>query len=124
MKLAKHLHWSQRAEAGLSKTLGESRCSIIADVNAGRLELWEAGDGDAWVVTCCDTTGEAPELAICCVQGRGLVELSNVFVDLARKTGCRRIRWFTERRAMQRLLRPLPVKLAGYVFHLDLEPLH
>lgn len=124
MKIAKHLQWSERAEAGLAKTLAESRESIVAGVNAGRLELWEVNGGEAWVVTCCDTEANPPELAVCCVQGRGLVELSNVFVDLARKTGCRRVRWFTERRAMQRLLGHLPVKLAGYVFHVDLEPLH
>lgn len=127
MKLAKHLQWSERAEAGLAETLGDSRASIIADVNAGRLELWECNGGDAWIVTCCDTSGETPELAVCCVQGRGLVELSHVFVDLARNTGCKRVRWFTQRPALQRLLKRqagLDVVLAGYVYHVELEALH
>jgi len=120
VKIEKHAAWSERAERGLNKTLGDERASIVADVNAGPLELWEIDGGQAWLITCVAES----ELAVCCVQGRGLVELADVLIKLSRAQGLKRIRWFTKRPAMKRLLRALPVKLAGYVFHIDIEALH
>lgn len=120
MKVAKHKAWSDRAEAGLEGTLGEDRDSIVASVNDGRCELWEFGSGACWLITCV-TDGE---LAVCCVKGGGLVEVTDWLVGLACRQGLRRVRWFTRRKAMQRLLKKHMPVLAGYVFHIELQGLH
>jgi hypothetical protein len=120
MNITKHLTWSERADAGLCDTLHGEREQIAADVNAGRLELFEVNGGEMWLVTCV----AAGELVICCVQGRGLKQLADVLVSVARRQGLTRIRWFTRRPALRRHLRPLEVKLAGYVYHVDLQAMH
>lgn len=120
MKVTKHLAWSDRAERGLALTLTDDRASLVADVNAGRVELWEIDDGACWLVTCV----AAGELVICCVQGTGLRPLAAVLVGIARRQGLHRIRWFTKRPALQRMLKQLQPTLAGYVYHVDLQALH
>lgn len=120
MKVSKHRAWSDRAEAGLEGTLGEDRDAIVASVHAGAYELWEFNGGECWVVTCV-TDGE---LAVCCVKGAGLSEIADWFIAHARRQGLRRVRWFTRRKALQRLLRKHSPVLAGYVFHIELQELH
>lgn len=120
MNITKHLDWSDRAERALAPTLTTERDSIVADVQAGRVELWEIDAGACWLVTCVT----AGELVVCCVQGRGLLPLSDYLVGIARRQGLRRIRWFTERPALARMLKHLKPKLAGYVYHVDLEAVH
>jgi hypothetical protein len=106
--------WCAAAERVLGPTLDSSREAIVADVNAGRCELFEVNGGAAWVVTSASLDDQ--ELCICCVAGEGLAELSTALVNIAGTTGLRRVRFFTKRPALKRLLRHLPIKLDGYVF--------
>lgn len=114
MKFRKLPRWCDDADRVLGPTLDSSREAIVADVNAGRCELWEVNDGAAWVVTSASLDDQ--ELCVCCVAGEGLVELSSVLVNAAGATGMRRVRFFSRRPALKRLLRHLPIELDGYVF--------
>lgn len=113
--------WCAAAERVLGPTLGTERDSIVDDVNQGRAELFEVNGGEAWVITVASLDDEA--LCVCCVAGEGLIELSTVLVELAGATGLKRVRFFTRRPALKRLLRHLPIKLDGYVFTCEV-PLH
>ena len=123
MNITRHLHWSTDAHAALRETLGEDCASIIRSVEAGRAELYEIDKGGAWIVT----TVVDSDLVICCVAGRGLLELGKVFAEIARKNKLTRVRYFSSvGPQLQRLLKRggWDVREAGRVYHIHLNPVH
>jgi hypothetical protein len=111
-----HTAWSERAEAGLCKVLGEDRDSILEGVNAGRLQLWELNSGTTWLVTCVEA--DTKELIVCCIQGNGLKHVADLLWRTMKEQGLKRARWFTQRPALAAALKRqrYPVKLLGHVY--------
>lgn len=116
IEVTKHPQWSERAERGLCKVLGDDRDSIVEGVTAGRLELWEVDGGKIWMVTCVE---DGRELIVCCLQGRGLAKVAEILWRAIQQQGLQGARWFTQRPALGRALRRYPVKLLGHVYRVE-----
>lgn len=107
----------------LSPTLGDEREGIIADVNAGRVFLWESVEPAAFVILA--VAPATRELCVCCVAGCGLADITQHLATVAKQHGLRRIRYYSERGpAIKRLLCDWPIREAGRVYYIELEALH
>lgn len=97
--------WSSEAERALSRTLtgssGNDRETIVAAVNAGRMELWRWCGGLAYMVTQFD----GRILTVHCVQGAGLAAIAPAVMRIARDNGAAAVEFFTLRQGLDRLLR-------------------
>ncbi|WP_159287762.1 hypothetical protein [Zhongshania aliphaticivorans] len=96
----------------LSSAFGNDRDIIREEVEKGFAQCWEIGQ--AAVIT----RREDSELVVVCMAGKGAVRAGEVIVQAAKKSGCKTIRFHTERPALGRLLAPLGAELREYVFQI------
>jgi len=120
-----HKQWLDNATAGLTKSLRDALPILKKQVNAGIAQLWEVDtdNGKSWMITRAEyPTGEAPELVLCCYEGRDVKLVTKHILDAAIKQGFGSIRYHTHRKGLNRLVIDLGFMPYETVYHKKLKP--
>jgi len=116
--------WDAEAAAALGDLIDGDREAVLADLAAGRAELWRVrGPGYAgWLITRVEAMRDGTlELVLVAGRGRGMAAAMPHLVEAARATGCRRIRAHSHRPGYGRFVAAMGFRLLEQVFVLDLD---
>lgn len=101
MKFVK-LEWHLKAEKSLKKSIGNDLEFIknqVKNKQAGLYSLF-GKDFDLYIVI----RIEELEMVIMCLEGRGLKKAESFILNLAKKAGCKSIRYHSNRKGLYRML--------------------
>ena len=112
MKITQLYELIPSAEKGLDKTFRGAKELFRAQIKNKTAQLWQI-EHDSWMITRVEKEGnEKPELVVCCFQGKNLRQVTQKIVSSAKAQGFGSIRYHTQHKGLNRLLK-------GYEF----EPL-
>lgn len=120
MKIIQHKKWSDQAEQGLSKTLADDKEILKQLVKVGNDQLWEIPDLNSWMITRVEHQKDQKILVICCYQGQAINKVGKAIVAAARAQGFTQLRYHTQRRGLNRLLKDFDFSYHETVYKKDL----
>ena len=109
MKIIHYPHWVAEAEVGLALTLRDDRATLRDQVNQGIAQLWQVmtDQGESWLITRVELLDDYKELVVCCYQGCDVKTVTPVIYRCAEEQGFDSIRYHTQRKGLNRLVKPL-----------------
>ncbi len=118
MKVKRLTHWTPEADAGLNQVMGDDRDDLCIQIENGMCQLWYLPKFDSWMITRSEPRlNQAPVLVICCYQGKGLVEVGQHIVKAAQQQDFAGIRYHTQRKGLNRLLKPFGFEKLETVYY-------
>ena len=116
MRITRFKQWRPEAERGLDQTLRNDTEALKTQVNSGIAELWHI-DGHSWMISRVEDYGDKKELVICCYQGKDLLTIGEEIIKAAKQQGLHSIRFHTQRKGLNRLLKPFGFRYLETVYH-------
>jgi len=108
MLIEQQRRWSDEAEQGLGRTLQDDGLLLKTLVNQQQAQLWriDSSNGRSWMITRIEPViNSKPELVVCCYCGCDLPVVVERIISSAQQQGIGSIRYHTQRKGLNRLLR-------------------
>ena len=116
MNIERIKQWTAEAERGLNQTLRDDTEALKQQVNSGIAELWRI-NGDSWMISRVEQYADKNELVVCCFQGKDLLTIGTEIIGAAKEQGLHSIRFHTQRKGLNRLLKPFGFRYLETVYH-------
>ena len=109
MWVIQYSQWTDKATTGLQQCLRGDLPILREQVNHGIAQLWQVitDKGESWLITRVEMINDLKELVVCCYQGCDVNTVTPVIYRCAEQQGFDSIRYHTQRKGLNRLVKPL-----------------
>lgn len=109
MRVIYYPQWVAEATTGLVQALRDDLPILREQVNSGMAQLWQiiTAKGESWLITRVEVIEDQKELVVCCYQGCDVNTVTPVIYQCAEEQGFDSIRYHTQRKGLNRLVKTL-----------------